>query len=88
MPRTRLRSLLLLWCASLDLAGGDPELSVFFGDDFNGTGIRIGTNGGFQHVNWSGAAGRWDVGMLLLTFPQLDIAPVPLNRCSRAAVIH
>jgi len=72
-------SVVLTAAHCLDLAGGDPNLSVFFGDDFNSPGVRVATNGGFKHINWTGAAGRFDVGMLLLTFPQLDVTPIPLN---------
>lgn len=73
-------SVVLTAAHCVDLAGADLALSVFFGSDFNGEGMRVDTRRKFQHPMWSGDVGMWDVGLLLLSFSQDPELPVPINR--------
>jgi hypothetical protein len=57
---------------------GDPNLTVFFGTDFNGAGMKFDVKGSTTHPMWNGTLGNYDVGMLLMSFPNKDIEPTPL----------
>ncbi|HEU5055428.1 MAG TPA: S1 family peptidase [Kofleriaceae bacterium] len=63
----------------VDMAGADPNVTAFFGDDVRSEGTKIGIGAKVQHTGWTGDVGRHDIAMILLNFPQDPFLAVPLN---------
>lgn len=63
----------------VDMFGGDPNITAFFGTDVNGDGTRIGIADKQQNINWNGNVGANDIALVLLNFPQDPLLPIPLN---------
>ena len=72
-------SVVLTAAHCIDMAGADPNIIAFFGTDVASEGTRIGIGRKTQHINWNGSVGNFDIGLLLLNFPQDPFLPVPLN---------
>jgi V8-like Glu-specific endopeptidase len=64
----------------VDMLVGDPQVTIFFGTDIEGEGTRIGVKDTATHPMWNGElSGGHDVGMLLMDYPMVDIAAIPLS---------
>lgn len=64
----------------IDMAGGDPAITVFFGDDTESAGRKVGVALSATHPNWTGSlANGHDIGVMVLNFPQDPFLPIPLN---------
>jgi hypothetical protein len=63
----------------VDMLSGDPNVTIYFGHDINGDGLRLGVNLSHTHPMWSGAIGASDIGLLRLNFRAEGIEPVPLS---------
>lgn len=73
-------SVILTAAHCVDMAGSDPNVTAFFGDDVNGEGTRIGVGAKVQNLDWNGRVDDGnDIAMILLNFPQDPFLPVPLN---------
>lgn len=73
-------SVVLTAAHCIDMAGTDPNVVVYFGDDTTGDGIKIGVSAKFQHIGWTGnLANGNDIGLLLMAFPKTDVTPIPMN---------
>ena len=72
-------SVILTAAHCVDMAGSDPNVTAFFGDDVRSQGTRIGVGAKVQHLGWTGDVGRNDIAMILLNFPQDPFLAVPLN---------
>ena len=78
-------SVILTAAHCVDMAGADPNVTAFFGDDVNGEGTRIGIGAKVQDLGWNGNVGHNDIAMFLLNFPQDPFLPIPLNDVSPLA---
>ncbi|MCP4445411.1 MAG: S1 family peptidase [Myxococcales bacterium] len=59
---------------------GDPDVTIFFGTDIEGEGVRIGVRETVAHPNWTGNLdGGNDIGMLLMNFPVEAELVIPLS---------
>ena len=72
-------SVILTAAHCVDMAGADPNVTAFFGDDVRGEGTKIGIGAKVQHIEWNGSVGKNDIAMILLNFPQDPFLPVELN---------
>jgi uncharacterized protein (TIGR03382 family) len=74
-------SVVLTAAHCIDMAGGNPNITIFFGTNSFGEGTKIGVSRAGRHPEWTGNLGNYDIGMVLLNFP-IDPAiaePLPLN---------
>jgi hypothetical protein len=70
------------------MAGDDPNVTVFFGDDVTSDGVKIGVKAKWQHLGWTGSLSQNnDIGLMLLNFPQTDIEPIPLNTTAASGLV-
>ncbi len=54
----------------VDMLVGDPNVTIFFGTDIEGEGVRIGVKDTIAHPMWTGdLSGGHDIGLLLMNFP-------------------
>lgn len=82
-------SVVLTAAHCIDMAGSDPNFTVFFGSDTTSEGIRIGTKGKQQHLGWTGdLAQNNDIGLLLLDLPQDPTIAVPLNTTPASDLVN
>lgn len=73
-------SVILTAAHCVDMAGTDPNVTAFFGDDVKAEGIRVGIGAKVQHLGWTGRVDDGnDIAMILLNFPQDPFLPVLLN---------
>jgi V8-like Glu-specific endopeptidase len=64
----------------IDMAAGDPEITIFFGDDTESDGRKVGVKLSAAHPDWTGSlADEHDIGVMVLNFPQDPFLPIPLN---------
>ncbi|HTM20917.1 MAG TPA: trypsin-like serine protease, partial [Kofleriaceae bacterium] len=82
-------SVVLTAAHCIDMASVDETL-VFFGDDINSTGTKIGVAAAQQTGNWvdlNTSTQDFDVGLLLLEFGQDPALPVPVNTTPATTLI-
>lgn len=63
----------------VDQVSSDPNATVYFGSDGFGDGLRVGVTKTWVHPNWTGSAGSFDVGVLLMLTSQNPDLAIPLN---------
>jgi len=64
----------------VDMLAGDPNVTIFFGTDIEGDGVRIGVRKAAAHPSWTGDLnGGHDVGLLLMDFPVDPEMAIPLS---------
>jgi len=74
-------SVILTAAHCIDDAGGDPNITIFFGTDTESEGVSIGVSRSKAHLMWTGSLSNYhDIGMLLMNFPVDPLMPIPLNR--------
>jgi hypothetical protein len=82
-------SVVLTAAHCIDMAGAD-ETVIFFGDDINGPGTRVGVATARQLTGWTDlntSTQDFDVGLLLLEFPQDPTIPVRVNTTPATTLI-
>jgi trypsin len=82
-------SVVLTAAHCIDMATVD-ETVVFFGDDIHGEGTRIAVSDSQQTGNWTDlntGTQDFDIGLLLLQYPQDPTVPVPLNTTPATTLI-
>jgi hypothetical protein len=72
-------SVILTAAHCIDMFGGDPNITIFFGSDTYSEGTKIGVKLSKRHSGWTGNLGKYDVGLLLMNFPMDPELAVPLN---------
>ncbi len=81
-------SVILTAAHCVDMLVGDPQVTIFFGTDIEGGGIRIGVKDVVAHPMWTGnLSGGRDVGMLLMDKRMEDIAAVPLSNFDMSELV-
>jgi MYXO-CTERM domain-containing protein len=72
-------SVILTAAHCVDMAGSDPNVTAFFGDDVRSDGTHLGIGAKVQHEDWTGTVGHHDIAMIRLNTPLDPFLPVPLN---------
>lgn len=73
-------SVILTAAHCVDMAGTDPDVTAFFGNDIKSGGTRIGIGAKVQHLEWNGSVDDGnDIALILLNFPQDPFLPVEMN---------
>lgn len=72
-------SVVLTAAHCVDMFGGDPSASVFFGTDTASDGGRIGMADTQRHLGWTGQVGSFDIALIRLETAADPFLAVPLN---------
>jgi hypothetical protein len=73
-------SVVLTAAHCIDMAGPNPNITIFFGSDTHGDGSRVGVVKNGKHPQWTGDLGKGnDIGLLLLNYAQEASLALPLN---------
>jgi hypothetical protein len=72
-------SVVLTAAHCVDMFGGNPNVTVYFGSDVRSEGTRLGVKNKIQHSGWDGNVGNYDIALLLLDFAQDPALPALIN---------